>query len=100
MASEFAWRIAEQALNGSGLRTEHIKVLKKATTHIADAELQEVREVLPLLATKCYASFKGEFCWCRRPTGATRPNGDSHDTTCQRARALMARLVTDHIIRS
>lgn len=42
---------------------------------VIDAELQEVREVLPLLATKCYASFKNEFCWCHRPTRATRPGG-------------------------
>lgn len=57
-----------------------------------DTELQEVREALPLLATKCYASFKNEFCWCHRPTRATRPDGDTHDTTCQRARALLSKL--------
>jgi hypothetical protein len=65
------------------LRTDSLKV---------DKVLQEVRVALTLLATKCYASYKDEFCWCARPTGATRPEGDNHDTTCQHVRQLMTRL--------
>ena len=86
MPSEFALAIAKR--NKETIET--VGALRLAND--ADAELQEVREVLPLLATKCYASFKGEFCWCRSPTFATKPEGDRHDTECRRTRALYQRL--------
>ncbi len=86
MASEFAWRIAEQSLNGSGLRPEHIKVLKKGAMHIADAELQEVRFVLLGLQTSVIdLGDHIENHWCN-------PDGDNCNNICERARALLERL--------
>lgn len=91
MPSEFAWRIAEQSLNGSGLRPAHIKALKKETMHIADAELQEVRDVLEGLAIR--KDFgDGQPCWCYKTQWDASPRDDPHASSCQRARALSDRL--------
>lgn len=57
-----------------------------------DVRLQEVRDALEGLATKRYASFAGQHCWCDVPGTATRPEGDAHVEKCQRTRQLAERL--------
>lgn len=82
MASKFATELIRTVLDAKDVLVEDT----------LDAELQEVREVLEGLATKRYASFTGQYCWCDVPGTATRPEGDTHTEKCQRARQLAERL--------
>jgi hypothetical protein len=77
MASEMALAIA---MRNKGT-TETVGALRLAND--ADAELQEVREVLDELR---WQTAEAEPCWCR-----VRVNG-IHDETCQRTGQLAERL--------